>query len=483
MAKPLHAALSPLNITKGDPLLTLKFDSHKTATEVKVQLVEMDEGITAEKGTDDIIAIFEGKIEDYKFKGRLIRKASPPKGAPSFKFQFEDDSQQYDLLIPSGRGEDEKGAYEIGVKVSRYAGRDRRKRKLYEEFISPAPAYIRNLPAANQVAQQRPVIVLLAGGEDGGFYSAAKQFWEPVSDRLEIKGSLEEVIDFLNNNSTEKTKDGMELGAWGDVNIVTHANEDGWAQIALFSGEGPGVNGKAMEQNLRDPRLAIKTKNVDDKTRIIFRGCNVGKSKRFLNAARKLFGGKANVCGPKFIQVYTWESTENITHGWEYFEENFNFYVPWPKTRGWSKPRLPSDKEILRRLKEKYADKADDKEWAKLIKSGRHDSTSPWQSSFSYTKAYTGYKTATSYKELLKTYKDDLRSDIKAALTAEDGRGSFEDYYWSIQPPQKQEDEGAYNVKAVGTRYRIEVRRKLLGPDGKPAVPALGNPDHYGNAD
>ena len=142
-----------------------------------------------------------------------------------------------------------------------------------------------------------------------------------------------------------------------------------------------------------------------------------------------------------------------------------------------------ADKEIIRRLKEKYPNKADDKEWAKLVKSRRHDSTSPRQSSFSYTKKYTGYNTAKSYKGLLKTYKDDVRNDIKAAIAAEDNRGAFEDYYWSIQQPKKQADEGAYVVIAVGTRYRIEVRRTLLGPDGEPAVPALGNRDHYGNAD
>ena len=222
MAK-IHAALTPLNITDSKKeVLVLKFDSPATATDVRVQLVESDAN---EGGRDDLIGIFEGKIvKPCRFKGRLIREGEAAPDFPSLKFQFEDDATVYDLKIPSGRGEHEHGAYEICVKIDgKVAGR-------ISNFISKAPVFIGGLPQSNVAAQHRPRLTFLgcsAKEAKDPFYRGARPFWEPVSDGVAYGLTLEQIIDFLNKNATRKTRDGLEYGDWGEINIVSHANEEG----------------------------------------------------------------------------------------------------------------------------------------------------------------------------------------------------------------------------------------------------------------
>ncbi|MDH4267530.1 MAG: hypothetical protein OEW45_18035, partial [Deltaproteobacteria bacterium] len=379
MAK-IHAALTPLNI--DDPkkdTLVLKFDSPLSARNVRVQLVEMDAN---EGGTDDLVAIFEGEIVNpRKFQGRLIREGETAANAPSFKFQFEHDATVYEFKIPSGRGEHEQGAYEIGVKVDGTVG------GAISNFVSSAPAFIRGLPQANQMAQHRPRVTFIARKEGKGFYGAAKLFWEPVSDGIRYQLSLEQIIAFLNNNSTQKTKDGLEYGQWGEINIVSHANEEGQTTLRLFKKKSLIVSPQSLKDNENDPRLEVTPGNMDNKTSIIWRGCNVGKSQEFLDKMRALFGGQCRVYGPKYIQMYdsAWSLTKEsgkkkkkikVTHAWEFFVENFYFDLPWPYPK---KPKIPPPEACAAKLESKYPAKATTDEWRTLIKDkkSRHDSQKP----------------------------------------------------------------------------------------------------------
>ena len=478
----VHATLTPLNTTESNPLLTLKFDSPKTAKAIKVQLFEMDENMEGEGGEDDIIAIFEGEIKDRKFKGRLIREVSTPRSAPSFRFKFEGETQEHTLRIPSGRGEDEKGAYEIGVKITRHENMTSKARTT-DAYVSPAPAFVRNLPESKRIAEHRPIVVFLANQGDK-FYDGARKFWQPVADRLEVRKSLQSVIDFLNVNSSSETKDGMELGKWGQVNIVTHATEQGWAAIGLLAKDDPPeVNARMIEEKLHDLRLALTTDKVDDKLAVVFRGCNVGRVERFLRASRQLFGGKCSVCAPKFAQYYgfQWGKTKpdrvRVTQAWEYFEEDFNYFVPWPtpvrgkKSKVWARPKLPKAKAIIRRLQAKYPDKADEKEWAALVEKKRHDSTIP---------KWLPFPLVLEDKSLLKNYKRIASERVKNITEDEDGDPvNPSEYSWKIKKPKEQKD-GSYLVECLGSTYRIEVRRLLRDAEGNIAVPKLANRDHYG---
>ena len=496
MAK-IHATLTPLNIT--DPkkeILVLKFDSPTTARDVRVQLVESDAN---ESGRDDLIGIFEGKIvKPCRFKGRLIREGEAAPASPSFKFQFEDDAIVYDLKIPSGRGEQEHGAYEICVKIDGIvAGRP-------SNFISKAPAYIRGLPQADAVAQHRPVLTFLGCSAKKGkdlFYRGARLFWDPVSDnKLTYVLALEQIIDFLNKNATRKTRDGLEYGDWGEINIVSHANEEGWTSLLLFkpskTQEEVAVDAKSLEDNKTDPRLAVTSKNVDDKTHIVWRGCNVGRNQEFLNKVRELFGGKCRVSAPKYIQWYEvkWSLIKEpkkkpvkVIHAWEYFVENFYFDLPWPvpekrklppekRKLPPKKPKLPKVDACAARLEAKYPGKATAPQWKTLIKNkkSRHDSERPLVFN-STVKLQEKEKSKKVARERLQAYR------------APGFR--YEDYYWRIgNPVVLKENEDGYSegyrwkVLCRGTKYRLEVRRPLRDVNKNIVVPSLSDPGHYGHS-
>jgi hypothetical protein len=432
-----------------------------------VQLVEMDANVSGESGSDDVIAVFEGRIVNRKFKGKMVRKAEAHKGASTFRFQFEGDGEEHELPIPSGRGEKEQGAFEIGVKVtSQIRGRS------YGEYESPVPAAIRNLPQARGTAKHRPVVTFIAKKDrPDRFYKAARKFWEPASDWLEERGSLEEIIDFLNANQNKKTADGLDFGGkFGQINVVTHANEEGWAQIPLFSREplASGVDAEKLQKNLRDSRLRLTSGQLDADTQMVWRGCNVGKSQDFLRASKALFGGKCQVLAPKYIQAYEYFGLQegDVVHTWEWFQENFYFDLPWKnprKRRGkWVKPQLPRERELIARFQAKYPGTATDDEWKKLL-GARHRRDSRWPRVLPFNITLPSPK---NYR--------------KQAIEVLKSEGVYSDYWWKIRKPKK--DRGGYLVVARGSQYRVEVRRTYTDAQGDPVVPDLTDSSHYGRA-
>lgn len=492
MAK-IHATLTPLDIfdTKKE-ILVLKFDAPLTARNVKVQLLETDAN---EGGKDDLIAIFQGKIvKPRKFQGRLIRKGESSANAPSFKFQFEHDATVYELKIPSGRGEHEHEDYEIVLKVDgTVAGNIR-------NFVSKAPVFIRGLPQASQVAQHRPVVTFIARKSKKKFYGAARLFWDPVSDGISYNVSLEKIIDFLNHNSNQKTKDGLEYGKWGDINIVSHANEEGRTSLLLFTPpkgkkKGKLVTVKSLKDFKNDARLALTTKNIDDQTRIIWRGCKVGGTQELLIEVRKLFGGKCHVYGPKYIQWY--ETTFTVTrqpkkkpvkvsHTWEYFLENFYFDIPWPYPK---KAKLPKPGKCAERLMREYptikynhgakkGQTLDKAGWLALIKDKK--------SRYDTKKKPIFYPYLLLLEEKPKYYKKVVRNQLKAYRAP---FFKYEDYYWKIRKPRRlKKDEEDYKegyrwkVPSRGAKYRLEVRRPLRDDNGNIDVPTLTKTKHYGHS-
>jgi hypothetical protein len=490
-----HAYFSPTKIddAKKD-VLTLTFDAPSSASEMKVQLLELDADDGG--GEDDVIAVFEGKLVKGKFKGRLIRKATPPYKAPTFQFQFAGDSEVHTLAIPSGRGEKETGAYEIGLQATRVTWR--KGKMVTFDFVTKTPALIRS-PEARTIAEQRPVVAFLAGSGDA-FYTRAEMFWEPISDHLRVFPSLEEIVDHLNRGWTEKSKDGMELGAWGQVNIVTHANEEGWTELKLFSDDERGafysviqdalLDEGAWEEKLkarkltassleriehkeRRQKLQVTSDKIDDKTSIVFRGCNVGRSPNFLKIVRKLLKDKPSVSAPKYLQTYqslnvVTEDEERLAYVWEWFQENFYFDVPWRNTK--TKPSLPKAAAIVSRFKKTYPGAASDKEWKGLVDKGRHDSKKPLRYAITYT--------TFDLEDYEKKLKEAIRSDIDEWNKNNEVQRIYEEYAWKISKPVEEGD--AYVIKALGTKYRIEVRRPLKDAEGKVVVPDLSNTDHYG---
>lgn len=477
----IHVTLTPNIIAEPAKIpLVLKIDSPASAQDVKVQLVEMDSNIPREGGRDDVIAIFDGRIvpveggrrgkagekgkakKTGKFQGRLVRESEPQKGAPTFKFKFEHDGTIHELLIPSGRGEHEHGEYEIGVKISgEVAGRSR-------TFVSEAPAYIRGLPQANKQASHRPAVTFFAGKKKGDkYYKSANAFWYPVSDGIKYNMSLQEIIAWLSDNTNSKTKDGMDFGKWGEINIVSHATATGWTSLRVFKGNKKiKLSLKSVKKFKDDTRLALNSDDsgIDKDTTIIWRGCNVGKSQEFLEVVRKLFGGKSRVYAPKYYQQYEmkWieepkkgkKKTMKVTHAWEYFWEDFYFDIPWPDPKkgkkGWRKPKLlPSKDACAERLMEehpnaKYKGGAnagktlDKKGWLTLLKSKKNRDDSKKPITYQNTIPFRG--NPRNYRKLaiggLKNYDDfdhrDYTWQIKVMKLKKESELYKKGYRWQI---------------------------------------------------
>jgi len=452
---------------------------------VKVELVELDAS-AGEAGQDDLIALFEGRIVEGKFQGRCIREGEAPSGAPRMRFKFEG-GQEYSLKIPSGRGENENGAYEIGFKITR---NERRRPDL---FIGANPVFLRNLPQASQTASHRPVVSFYPGRSDP-FYDAAIGFWTPVSDLLLEQRSLEEIRDFLNSSSTVPTRDGMALGPFGEVNIVSHANEDGWVALPLFSGETKGFDDERLEHEQDNASLKLTTDKVDAQTTIYWRGCNVGRSQQFLDACRHVMGGQAKVFGPKYLQTYAesvvWtrirRRRQSVRHHWEYFTENFYFDIPWRSPR--RRPSLPREQEIVARLSRKYPGVATDEQWRTLVRDpkSRHDSKPNRPLLFAYSWSFGSADLARlrgrQRRARLAELKAEMRQALRDAVAQEKGPDAFDEYYWGIRGPERTRDPDQLQYVARGTKYRIEVRRPLRNANGEIVVPDLTNRDHYGHA-
>ncbi|MFQ6008382.1 MAG: hypothetical protein ACE5K8_05445 [Candidatus Zixiibacteriota bacterium] len=467
-----RVTLQPGIIRDPDQVLTVRFTSPRQAENVTLQLLEMDSwryrrDTMSEQfdNRDDVIATFTGIIQRGQFQVQAHRlpqgRDRAPRNAPVVIVKFHGSNTEYRLPIPDSSQAEEGGELEIGLEARGEV--HRRGRQVEIEYKTPAPVFYRNYGQAG--AQQRPLITFITGR--GGFFSAGSRYWQRRSDGLIRKPSVEEILDYLNS---ERNLARYGEGRWGEVNIVSHANTNQWI-IRLFAGRRERIGHidvNVLNRHGRDHRLqAPGADMVDNNTRIVIRGCVIGHNQALLDRIRHLFGGRAYIYAPKYLQGYEFYQRGRERTQREYFTEFFFFYLPGN--------RSPNERTCIERLRRKYPSVGiDEAEWRNLLRgrggARRHDRTEQLTYRLDCDDVPPRDR-----DRLMRELRRQFPNDERTYNTTVD------DWQWSIRR-QVNRRRRIYRVIFTGSRRRVEVRRPLRDNNGDMVVPNLYDRSHYGRS-
>ena len=142
-----------------------------------------------------------------------------------------------------------------------------------------------------------------AKGASNQFYTAATLFYRarlPGAVFVQDRPTLAELLDYIARNVKEPI---------GSIYIVSHANEDGTLSFGLEPGDS---DRKLTVGELRDalhPKSGISTlanvgNQVDARTRIRIKGCDIGRTREMVELLDEAFGGLGTVTAPTHEQEY-----------------------------------------------------------------------------------------------------------------------------------------------------------------------------------
>jgi hypothetical protein len=228
--------------------------------------------------------------------------------------------------------------------------------------------------ARRDVAPREDIVFILGGGDS--FYTSATRYFDFVGARVITQArSLLEVRDWLNVN---RPNNGLP---WGDVSIVVHANLEGQMQAPVEPG-GERVTPDSLRQAIQNQSFrALPNEVVDNASRIIIRGCALGRNQQILQLLRSAFGGNEEspqVYAPVHLQQYSyqWRSRHGrrvTTSAQESFLEFW--YVGFPGGRE------PNRGTLIGLFSQKYPGVAVN--WARLL--GRRGAVARQSYSISFT--------------------------------------------------------------------------------------------------
>ncbi|MFH1686346.1 MAG: hypothetical protein ABIE70_02350 [bacterium] len=466
----MRVSLSPGIIRDPDTVMIVRIRSPREATDVRLTINEMDtwsyRGKSMVEWSDaanDPLATFTGSIKKRKFKVDKVEQAKAPAKAPILKVKFHGDKKVHELRIPDATLAEEGGELEIGVEVTGLT--TRRKKVIPIEFRTSWPVFRRNYGPKG--AQERPVITFITGRDK--YHRAARQYWNRRADGISGLPSVEKILKFL--RSQKKLKRYGD-GHWGDVNIVSHANAWQW-MIRLFH-KHPRlkyVDSRILTEHGDDARLEAPGDDMlDAKSKIVLRGCVLGRNQALLDQIRTLFGGKAYIYSPKYLQAYQYYGSGRLQVAREYFEEFFFFYRPGR--------RSPNKAACLRLLSEKYPNAGiDNDEWGNLLR-GKGDRTRKDKTErFRYTLDYENQVPPKAKADLIAALKDGWPKGDSTF------NSDVDDWDWKtrrqVSGPKRNR---RYRVICTGQRQRVEVRRPLKDAAGNVVVPNINEQTHYGRS-
>jgi hypothetical protein len=331
---------------KTDDILELVYSGPETDVDkVTVTLVEIDEdeSIDPKKtGPDATIATFVGKIASGAFTTDSAKIATDKLPASAPFIQVSIGGKNYPTVKLPGV-DNENGLFELGVVVTAGASKYRSTWRAYARHYTIRPA-------------DGPVMAFITGAEDSSYFAAAGKYWKQHADAVFSKDgmSLQEIVAFL-----AKHQEGY--GEYGEINIVTHGNRLSALLRIMTGGERElklktlyrtfGIEG---EQSSDPDEQAAQTANAEkfnhtaaelglgEKSRVVFRACNIGNRPDVLKAVRQyIFADACPVYAPKFLQGYGDGDliTKELVAPFEFFSEDLQHHVP-----GNAKPpRAPKD--------------------------------------------------------------------------------------------------------------------------------------------
>jgi hypothetical protein len=298
MADPVHGAIGAVKF-EGKDVLEIDVDAPKDAKGVVVKLVELDKGLTpAEVTDDDLLGTFtldvkKGALENEQFTpGPETGKVR--EGFVDVKLRGKNTLRRVAILHDAAEGDQDRGTNQVELAVE------------IEATVEGKKVTFSSASQAKTIARTTAgglVVTFLMGMDKDGYFSAAQDFWTPRSDELHAAAppsgflTLEEVLHELDQPLP------AGQGPYEEVNIVTHGTV-GFIQLALDS------SAKAAEMHhafqLKQSSVGKSTlKRVDPKkTRIVLRGCRIGKDPCLLRALSQKFAG-AKVFGCNFVISYT----------------------------------------------------------------------------------------------------------------------------------------------------------------------------------
>ena len=485
MANDIHIILSPKVLASSTAQVTLAFDAPAAAENVTIQIFEVDtwgsgpNRIVEPNARDELIAELKGKIVGGKFK--LDSKDQKGKSGEKPSLQLHVDGEEkplfvvHDFPIPSAALANEQGIFEIEARVTATVNKKKKSAK------TETPVFVRNFKSG------RPIVAFITGGGED-FFNAAEIYWRAVADGMFNIASVESIREILRT-----AVEARGFGPWGDVNIVSHGNEFEWI-VALFKSGGVShVHTKDVVQARGDQRFSESiTSQIDDKSRVIIRGCAIGNDQALLDEIRLLFGGQAPVLAPKFLQTYFTDSSSGTTTGREAFFETFFFYVPGDSA--------PSNTDCRDRLSKEHPTVNKD-DWMPILtrpqRKGtstpeqikeqfngfRHDRTESFGLRFTFTISHPPGKPASKSDGEAVDFIDMARKNWKK--DEEHFNTDFDEWKWTQGPLLRRELDAnttEFSRAINGQRHRVEVRRLMRDATGNPVKPDLDNPSHYGRS-
>jgi hypothetical protein len=141
-------------------------------------------------------------------------------------------------------------------------------------------------------------------GTGNPFYTLAERYFRAHLPAAQFETSTRNLADLLSWISTN-VKDPI-----GNIYIVSHANEDGTLSFALNSADAdartsvPELRGALHPAGGGASSFANVKKQIDSKTKIHIKGCDIGRTQEMVELLDEAFGGAGTVTAPTHEQVF-----------------------------------------------------------------------------------------------------------------------------------------------------------------------------------
>lgn len=151
-------------------------------------------------------------------------------------------------------------------------------------------------------------LVFIMGPTSDAFYQVAERYWRahlPNATFVLDRRSLHGVLEWIRSNLDEPA---------GDIYIVSHANEDGTLSFKLRDSDADDLlDVRELRDALRpssgQSTLPQLTTQVDSRTRIHIKGCDIGRTQEMVELLDEAFNGLGVVTAPTHEQEYGFDPT------------------------------------------------------------------------------------------------------------------------------------------------------------------------------
>jgi hypothetical protein len=361
----------------------------------------------------------------------------------------------------------------------------------------PTPA-----PPATTPAKRHDYIFIMGTDRRGSknkFYTAAIKYFSttaPGATMVKDRRSLAAVFEYLR----DEVKDPI-----GNLYLVSHASQDGVLSFPLSDGD---TDRKLTYPELRDaikshPELFKLSGQVDAGTTILIKGCNIGRSQRFIDVLDEAFGGLDTVIAPTHKQEYEW-SGKSVSQSFT------TYFVEEPGSVTLNR----SDQEAAFQAKYPELPK---KSWDALVKKAKRTVESipfdedtdlpPAKTAVAYANKQGG---STRVTKLIGIDEVDAGDNVDHVYHFKAAGGGTVDvtfhvvkddaaiknaktkwnpdlarpgmYRWRVQWRSQLKDGLTFRVRVVGERTEYDIGEKVSDDQGKPLEPKTNDPTYFGTS-